>query len=368
MRGIAALGVVLCHTRHYVKDLPSGFIAETLFYPGAMGVDIFFIISGFIITYTTINSTGGVSNALSFMSKRIVRVWPSYMLATIVFLITYYNGFSYFSTFENIKSFFKSILFLPVDISVDRFYFGMPFSIAWTLVFEFYFYIVFAASLLFGRFRYLALAAWITFTLVLIPLYKGSFSFNALNHAASIKYPYITVMTSPMVWEFIAGIIIALIYHSKIRIKSTVILYNLVFLSVGLALWAFSSGVSWNHGPDNWGWPLIILFLALILLIKEHNVKTPPALVWMGKISFSLYLTHMFVLIIIQRLMTSMGSAFYNSWSHIVIATTLSITFAALWYYHVENPSSKLMQKTLWEISNKLNFSIKQFNIKNLHT
>ncbi|THJ35670.1 acyltransferase [Lampropedia aestuarii] len=359
IRGIAALAVVLCHTRYYVKDLPSGYIAEALFYPGAMGVDIFFIISGFIITHTTINSPGGTNSALSFITKRIIRVWPSYTLATLAFLIILYNGFSFFSTSENIKSFIKSIFFLPVDVSNSPFYFGMPFGIAWTLIFEFYFYSIFAISLLFGRFRYLALASWITVSLILIPLYRNNFSFDAFNQAASIKYPYISVMTSPMVWEFIAGIIIALIYHSTIRIKSTVVLYNIVFLSFGLALWAFSSGLSWNHGPANWGWPLIILFLSLIFLIKEVDIKTPAALVWMGKISFSLYLTHMIVLTITQRLMTSLGSSFYNSWSHIVIATTLSITFAALWYYHIETPSSKLMQKFLWKISDRLSHTPK---------
>ncbi|WP_207215862.1 acyltransferase family protein [Pseudolysobacter antarcticus] len=61
LRGVAALLVVLTHARYALLGTDSFPLAQQIFLPGAMGVDLFFIISGFIMCYSTATSDGSLS-------------------------------------------------------------------------------------------------------------------------------------------------------------------------------------------------------------------------------------------------------------------------------------------------------------------
>ncbi|MEM8322497.1 acyltransferase, partial [Morganella morganii] len=78
LRAIAAMLVVLCHARDFLKGTEYEKIAHNLFWPGAFGVDLFFIISGFIIVYTSYNYNK--NDTLKFIKKRFLRVWPLYFI------------------------------------------------------------------------------------------------------------------------------------------------------------------------------------------------------------------------------------------------------------------------------------------------
>src|ERR1041385_6447525 len=84
LRGIAALLVVFTHARYYLSKTPSWDMAEALFRPGAFGVDLFFLISGFIMVYTTTDADGSFGYSVRFWIKRISRIWPVYVVLAII--------------------------------------------------------------------------------------------------------------------------------------------------------------------------------------------------------------------------------------------------------------------------------------------
>ncbi|RLM48911.1 acyltransferase, partial [Halobellus sp. Atlit-31R] len=86
LRGIAVLLVVLTHARYFFLDTPTWQLAEQWLRPGAMGVDLFFVISGFIMVYTTRHAAGTRGEAVDFLVRRFARILPLYALVTVVWL------------------------------------------------------------------------------------------------------------------------------------------------------------------------------------------------------------------------------------------------------------------------------------------
>ncbi|EKS6335338.1 acyltransferase family protein, partial [Enterobacter hormaechei] len=89
LRAIAAMLVVLCHARDFLKGTEYEWLAQRLFWPGAFGVDLFFIISGFIIIYTSHSYQS--NDLIKFIKKRFLRVWPLYFIMTIAYIVIVKN-------------------------------------------------------------------------------------------------------------------------------------------------------------------------------------------------------------------------------------------------------------------------------------
>jgi peptidoglycan/LPS O-acetylase OafA/YrhL len=134
LRAIAALSITYLHctTAGNYK----------LFSTGAFGVDIFFIISGFIIAYMVSKNTE------NFLIKRIIRIVPLYFLATVAMTLTvmFFSGFLDNRTIS-ISGFIKSILFIPGPENS-----GLPILIqGWSLNYEMFFYVIMFLCILFVK-------------------------------------------------------------------------------------------------------------------------------------------------------------------------------------------------------------------------
>ena len=133
LRFIAAFSVMMVH-------LP-------VFKFGAWGVDIFFVISGFIMMYITEH------NNKNFLIKRIIRIVPLYWLLTLaVFLIAFLKPEILNNTTANFEHLLKSLFFIPFNKN-EAGHFPILF-LGWTLNYEIIFYILFAFTIVvFKRFR-----------------------------------------------------------------------------------------------------------------------------------------------------------------------------------------------------------------------
>jgi len=131
LRSFAVIGVVLYHYSWFAHPLESTFLRR-----GYIGVDIFFIISGFLACHTTKNLPASLGSSINYLLLRIVRIYPAYLIITL----------SYFFTskvldlsFNDLSRLLKSIMLLPQS-SLNGPSYGAPvLDVGWTLNYEFFF-------------------------------------------------------------------------------------------------------------------------------------------------------------------------------------------------------------------------------------
>jgi exopolysaccharide production protein ExoZ len=346
LRGIAALLVVFVHARYFLFGTPNEALAETLFRPGAMGVDLFFMISGFIMVLTTRNSDGSLHGALHFLIKRFARIWPVYAILAVIG-VQVYGPFDYYTVPANVIGVVKSLFFLPVDPGKPLYY-GLPYGLGWTLNFEMYFYVVFAVAMLAGRFRWLAFFGWLLLTLVAVPYVKrGEFSMDVL-HDYHFGFAYLNQASNPMIWTFAAGVVIGLVYQSPARLPNSLGTRCLTAGAIATSIWWAYSGFATFHGLSQWGWPLAVALLVLAVASKSIDINVPRPLLWLGEISFSLYLAHYIAQGVITRILN-----YYNrhdltqTWSMIFISTVFALIFGAVSHAILEKRLAEWVRKKL---------------------
>jgi len=344
LRGIAVLGVVLTHARYLLQNTDQFPLAQRLFYPGAAGVDLFFIISGFIMVYTTAGASGARA-ALLFGARRVARVWPAYIVVTLLYLLLARDGLAYFDDVDRSIGVVKSLLFLPVDPTNPPF-FGFAFPLGWTLAFEMYFYLVFGLCMLTGRLRWFTFCAWMLLTLVLLPMGRGGPSLDARQQLA-FATPYLRLVTNPIVHEFLAGVVIGHLYRRAwFRVRSVEVAWLLVVCGIGFAAWYVFGNIGTFHGPREWGWPLALMVL-LLALASKTVVLTPPApLVWVGTVSYSMYLTHYLGQGLLLRYAPRWGID-TQTWAQVFLTVLCALPLAALAHWLLERKLGGAVRREL---------------------
>jgi len=355
LRGVAALMVVLTHARLFLYGTAWDGFARRFMLPSAQGVDLFFLVSGFIMVYTTARSDGSVHYTTGFLIKRFARIWPVYAVWVLInwaLQMLWASG-----PVPSVGNVATSLAFLPINTDIPP-YLGLPLSIGWTLNFEFYFYLVFGLSLLAGRFRWLAFFGWMLGTLVLLPLaVTGTFSMHA-EHNYAIGIAYVDQNVNPIIWDFIAGVAIGLLYTSRVRVTNKVLL-----AIVAISALAFACERSFNataiatfHGMAGWGLPLSILFAVMALAFKDRDPHVPRALVWLGGISYSLYLVHLIVFETVDRLLESLG---YQDFTHtvtfVLLVVPIPLIYAAISRRFLEDGLAVFVRRQLLRLTKPRN-------------
>ena len=160
LRAFAALSVAVWHVLHDAIPLdPSGHIERWHnALPWASGVDLFFVISGFVMVYASAELFGRRSSPMTFMARRLIRIVPLYWGATTLFLVVALATPSSVSQAGfGLADVVMSYAFLPTsrpDGTIQPIY-----SLGWTLNYEMFFYVVFAACIVLPRRRALAAVA-----------------------------------------------------------------------------------------------------------------------------------------------------------------------------------------------------------------
>lgn len=282
LRGLAAFLVLLQHVSYKDKVYSGG--EFNLFDIGHMGVDIFFIISGFIMAYTFRPELG----AVRFLYNRVLRIIPLYWLTSVIALIgyLYVPGLINGSKEPDILS---SFFLLPSE----RRYLNPN---GWTLSCEFLFYLVFSFSFLSAyRFRF-----------VLPSIILACLAFIGLSHEFEEVIP--RFIFSPMLVEFLFGMIIFQIY-SRYSIDQSL---NLVLLLASALLVLFSlfiyfSGVRIGLRIIDLGLPAFFICIFIVSLESRLKTNVSGILKSLGDSSYSLYLTHAFTIGVAGFLLSYFG-------------------------------------------------------------
>jgi peptidoglycan/LPS O-acetylase OafA/YrhL len=339
LRGIACVLVVLTHARYFFLNTSGWPLADQLLQPGAAGVDLFFVISGFIMAHTTWNA--GRSDAGKFLARRLTRIWPPYAVMTLLWALAIGGGLSGL-IHGGWRPLLRSLFFIPVDPAAPPF-FTMVLPVGWTLVFEFYFYLSFAFALLFGRWRWLVLVAWIGLTAVLLPASVQEWT-GDVQQFRGFGRLYAPVASNPFMLEFLYGVAAAWVYRSPLRIASERMCWNLLLLVAPAALWACYTHFLPFHGPLAWGLAAGAIVTAMALAGKTIRLNFPPALLWLGTISYSLYLTHTFT----QHFLVHWGEKNHvntHTWDFVWVTTCICFVVAYVYFELVETRLTSLLRR-----------------------
>lgn len=289
LRGIAALMVVVHHACNFLNEHSPGSGFD--FKIGAIGVDIFFIISGFIMYCSTLRHGGTLGETLVFWKKRIIRIVPLYWLITaVIVMAAVLQPSSTLSAAVNLTGFIKSVLFIPYFSSG-----GLMQPVVGqglTLNYEMFFYAVLGVVLLVSR-RYLLIGILVVFSVFQVAAwYAGTTSVVQRFYA------------SPLMLEFVSGVVLAMLYRSG-RLPPQWLLNAGIVLGVfaltrdeGFRIYFTSE---W-HRVVVWGVFSLMLIAGFLGNEPWWQRKSPRILTFLGDASYSIYLSHVLAFSILWKL------------------------------------------------------------------
>ena len=272
LRATAILLVVAFHASGHLGDVRPTF--DFLKY-GQYGVDLFFVISGFIMAVTTTST----SSASSFAARRLWRIVPLYWLVTLAYVaILLVAPDLVTSAALNFGHVLKSFLFIP---SYNPTFPDLIWPLVipgWSLNYELYFYAIFAISLFVSaRDRH-----WIASLILLLLV--------VLGQIISTKNPVIITYTNILLLEFVFGIIVGAVFlnerasHTRALslIFCLVAVASIVCMSLGITVWR-----SVLYGS------ISATILSFLISFEQSGVIfSNVALIGIGDASYSIYLTH----------------------------------------------------------------------------
>ena len=251
LRGIAATLVVFHHSLEESLAISTTVAPEWLIRFGACGVDIFFVISGFIIYSVTYGRAAQIPERPSpFLLKRLTRIFPLYWIFLLATLALWSTGYFYRSLRIDAPILGSSIFLLPSKAPIV--------GVAWTLVYEMYFYYLFFITL---HIRNARLSVLTTTLLICSGLLLSRF----LPEGGLKDF-----LSNPIALEFSFGLILSYFIHSGAFGWS-----GLRYLWLpGLLLMAGAAALAEKHSSTSvlaanvryfaWGLPAVLVTLSFI--------------------------------------------------------------------------------------------------------
>lgn len=279
-RGIAALLVVLHHAGNVMRE-PRFYGADP--FGGHLrnfnvGVDFFFVLSGFIITWVHWDDLGQRQRIGHYVRKRFLRVYPAYwgiLFPLILFYLLLPRAGD--AGQHDPVNMLLSVVLLPNP--------AQPLlGVAWTLTYEIFFYAIFALAIGFGRWLLIGLVAW-------------AVAIMALWAAAPTPFPF-SFLLSPFNLEFIMGVgAAALLRHHRVPAPG---------LAMALGLIGFAATMLFApHIQDDalagrlaFGGAALLFVLGAVEKERQAPFRIPAGLTLIGAASYSIYLIHPIVLVI----------------------------------------------------------------------
>lgn len=348
LRFVAAFMVLFSHVQHELTvrggEGASAFHAfDPVFWPG--GVDIFFIISGFIMYFIGHRAFATPGGARDFMLKRLIRIAPIYWIFTTLMLVSIVVLGSRVAHSElSPLNVVFSYLFIPSRNAYGEL---LPvLALGWTLNFEMMFYVVFSLGLL------LPLRKGVTFVACAIS------AFAALSIMNLSRFAALDFWTNPIVMEFLFGIGLAAVYLSGFRLEKWISAL-LVAAAVGLMVLAKAM----RADVDYWNWrfvwmgvPAFILCAGLTLVRNQgvaHGVK--KILVLGGDASYVLYLSHPFVINVVGLVWSKLK--IHGNIAYIAIAMGAAVIGSILIHVYFERALSRWLTRLIFRSSRRPSLS-----------
>lgn len=328
LRGVAAMGVVFDHAAMPYFEGDDTLLYRVLMFAGYIGVWIFFVISGFIMGVTSFGSFGADSAPKSFIKRRFLRIAPLYYLVSLAKYLVVFKK-------VGVAALLMSLLFIPHfnEKGVVRPILGQ----GWTLNYEMFFYVLFACAMFAPLKRGLT-----CLTVAMVTLVVGGAIYRELGGNA--ENPFFITYTDPIMLLFVAGVGVAYLLRQGTTLSSrmtglaSVALYGLLFaiFLVGRAIPMLEQAVV----PVALAATCVCLIFmsaasALSSDVVQRHGLLYKATMKLGDASYSIYLTHTFVLTFFFKVdeRLSLGPA-----TIIPLCAAFSIALGLVIYQYVEKP------------------------------
>jgi exopolysaccharide production protein ExoZ len=331
LRFFAAALVLFGHTFAELRD--ARLISDHTFltldrFPWGAGVDIFFVISGYIIFSVATNSGHSPGQALHFFGRRVIRVVPVYWFYTALMLaaIVIFPSALKNTTFSPVN-FISSLFFIP---SINGHGAIRPMlEQGWTLNYEFFFYTLVALSILMPqKWRLLLVILSLTLVQVTASFLEG--------HSWLAKFYGYDVM-----YEFLLGAILYRFWARQAALPFFVRIFA-VFLGFGL-LWLNSNLGLQLPRCIGQGLPALLIVAACLFSLPQNSLTITRPLVVMGDASYSLYLSHPFAVNATFLVLRKLGAG--NAIAIFVVAVLMAFGLAYASYRLIELPANSALRK-----------------------
>lgn len=326
LRFFACLMVVTLHLTKKASLNDGG----SYFFFGASGVDLFFVISGFIMSYIS-DKKDRQLGSFEFFRSRFLRIYPIYLVTLIPFLLVFLLFPKIVNTHSEVPSILKSLTLLPFLSG------GSLNMVAWTLSYEFYFYLVFSIALYFRKNVILTSTAMI---LVLMIIGK-ILDFKFIGAEISL--------------EFIFGMLIFNFIYKKVSVSKGV---AIPLILIGFSWICLSSNV--EVGGDgiprvlHYGIPSALVFIGFLSNSLFTNKNKFLSL--LGDASYSVYLTHILTINAVYLAFRELGIQNKMYFPMIFIGVVVSMFVGVFVYKNIELPLTKMAKS--------LPLSIKAFTLR----
>ena len=329
LRGIAALMVVIFHGILFLDKNPASntiqYWLTNFFDLGKIGIVIFFAISGFVITWSLSNK----NNLSLFWKSRILRLYPAYWIS-IIFALVFGGGLLWNDV---------NYLTIIMNLTMIQQYLGFQniLGLYWTLAIEMAFYITISTIYLSTHYNDK------TFRFASIFFLMFAFILATARYILDIKLPVALPLGLSIM--FFAALLQRMIIENDIIAKKYVKQYLILFIITMpiISLLAYNKNMGYN---ETWYRYTISYFSALFIFILMTNwLKFSNKIgIFIGKISYSIYLFHPIVMVSVKPLLLNVYNLF-GLFSAIVLLILLTIITATIVYYIIEKPFIKLSKK-----------------------
>lgn len=320
-RGLAAFLVLLFHATEGMQKLFDEAVFGSFFLLGRSGVDLFFVLSGFIILYVHYPDIGVPTSLSRYCWRRFARIYPPYWIGCLLVLGIYIlqgrvNGNEF-----DIGSILNSFFLLP---SEKR----SLLVVSWTLNYEVFFYFLFGWLIFNRRIGYFLFGFW-AFAIIMTNLFN-------LELSSPLAY-----LHNSRNLEFFFGMG-AVFLLRRISFKNPLMLSGLgllLFMGVSYAD-AFSSFL--RGQSIFYGIAAGLLLIGMVTYETENNFKIPKGLLLLGAASYSIYLTHVPALLLFFKVAEKLNLAALSSYFLFFLSVGFALLSGFCFYIIVEKPLKKL--------------------------
>ncbi|RIV88575.1 acyltransferase [Aurantiacibacter xanthus] len=327
LRAFAVFLVLFVHIEDLVASVG---ISQSMLAFGNVGVDLFFVLSGFVIVHSTIKTN---PSATEFFKSRLVRIVPIYWILTLgVFSIALFSPNLLGSTQANFANLLKSLFFIPYERQ-DGSIFPILF-VGWSLNYEMFFYTIFAVFLaLFSKVKQSIIASSTLITTLVVVI--------SLTNPVSVPVHF---LGQPIVLEFVFGMWIGYLANRQ----PSLTIKGAQWILVAAIAWLVAYMFAWPSGP-RWilaGVPSVIILVSALSLERSGIVATNSKVQLLGASSYAIYLSHPFVLQGISKLVPPLTSV---SATIAIVATGFAVALAAGVAVHllIELPVVRYLKRTI---------------------